>query len=154
MFPCVIFFFFHNTHICCFFLCHKNLSWWEKNQAFPINLFTFWGFFHQMFCRENISFFFLPLFRNTFLLYLTITFYLLYLSVFIVSLPSATEKPNPMILLLVLSQTLLLTSQLQLIYHSELCRNLLSRGTSPRLLPKAARVCCVPDDQEGIETRM
>lgn len=66
--------------------------------------------------------FFLPSFRNTFLLYLTITFYLLYLSVFIVSLPSATEKPNPMILLLVLSQTLLLTSQLQLIYHSELCR--------------------------------
>lgn len=116
------FFFFHNTHICCFFFYHKNLSWWEKNQAFLMSLFTFWRFFHQMFCCENISFFFLPLFRNTFLLYLTITFYLLYLSVFIVSLPSATEKPNPMILLLVLSQTLLLTSQLQLIYHSELCR--------------------------------
>lgn len=116
-------FFFHNTHICCFFFYHKNLSWWEKNQAFLMSLFTFWRFFHQMFCCENISFFFfLPLFRNTFLLYLTITFYLLYLSVFIVSLPSATEKPNPMILLLVLSQTLLLTSQLQLIYHSELCR--------------------------------
>lgn len=67
-------------------------------------------------------FFFCLYSKNTFLLYLTITFYLLYLSVFIVSLPSATEKPNPMILLLVLSQTLLLTSQLQLIYHSELCR--------------------------------
>lgn len=50
--------FSHNTHICCFFFYHKNLSWWEKNQAFPMNLFTFWGFFHQMFCCENISSFF------------------------------------------------------------------------------------------------
>lgn len=40
----------------------------------------------------------------------------------IYSLPSATAKPNPMILLLVLSQTLLLTSHLQLIYHSEFYR--------------------------------
>lgn len=34
------------------------------------------------------------------------------------------------------------------------CRNLLSRGTNQRLLPKAARLCRVPDDQEGIETRL
>lgn len=116
------FFFFHDTHICCFFFYHMNLSWWEKNQAFPMNLIAFWGFFSSNVLLWKHFFFFLPLFRNTFLLYLTTTFYLLYLSVFIVSLPSATEKPNPMILLLVLSQTLLLTSQLQLIYHSELCR--------------------------------
>lgn len=106
------------THLLLFF-DHKTLSQWEKNQTFPMNLFTFWRFFIKCF---SVKTFFLPLFRNSFLLYLTTTFYLLYLSVFIVFLPSATEKPNPMILLLVLSQTLLLTSQLQLIYHSELCR--------------------------------
>lgn len=116
-------FFLHNTHICCFlFFDHQNLSQWEKNQTFPMTLFTFWIFFSPNVLLWKLFFFFLLLFKNTFLLYLTTTFYLLYLSVFIVSLPSATEKPNPMILLLVLSQTLLLTSQLQLIYHSELCR--------------------------------
>lgn len=94
----------------------------RKIKLFPWICLHFEDFFIKCFAVKTFLLFFLPLFRNTFLLYLTITFYLLYLSVFIVSLPSATEKPNPMILLLVLSQTLLLTSQLQLIYHSELCR--------------------------------
>lgn len=103
-----------------FFLTIRLYLSERKIKLFPWIYLHFEDFSSNVFLWKH--FFFLPLFRNSFLLYLTTTFYLLYLSVFIVFLPSATEKPNPMILLLVLSQTLLLTSQLQLIYHSELCR--------------------------------
>lgn len=116
-------FFFSTTHTFVAFFSTIRICLGERKiKPFSWVCLHFEDFFIKCFAVKTFLFFFLPLFRNTFLLYLTITFYLLYLSVFIVSLPSATEKPNPMILLLVLSQTLLLTSQLQLIYHSELCR--------------------------------
>lgn len=123
------FFFPQYTHlgfVFCFcfggvFLYHTNLSQWEKNQTFPMNLFAFFWriFFIKCFAVKTFLFFaFIQ--KHIFNIF---HYYLLpAVSFCIVSLPSATEKPNPMILLLVLSQTLLLTSQLQLIYHSELCR--------------------------------